>query len=320
MSRNTSTGVYTAPSNSVNPAVDGTIISAADFNSLRDDMASALAHATSTTRALYPTTAQVQDGALLWAGTSAGTSTAATATLSPAITAYLTGLRVAFKVGTSCAENPTLSLNGLAGKKIYVPTLAGPLQATTGDLTAGQIAEVAYDAALDTAAGGWVIVAPALGWRPVATATVGASSVKEFALPAAYTTFVLEWEATPVAAAAPFIRLSNDSGVSYKSGAADYSYLGSLTNSAAAPAKLAATSTACLVGGTSTTTLGAGRVQLQQFSGFGSVSASTLDSTPSLNRYDGTFSLGFAGPITNIQFGFVGTTITSGVFTLLGRR
>jgi len=144
MPRNASTGVYTPPANSWNPATPDTVISSADWNALRDDMATALNHAPSTTRALYPTTGQVQDGAFIWGGTAGGTADALTLTLTPAITAYTPGLTIRFRTGLTpnTTATPTLSVNGLAAHTITRYD-GGPLVA--GDLPANAVVEVLHD-------------------------------------------------------------------------------------------------------------------------------------------------------------------------------
>ena len=143
MPRNASTGVYTPPANSWNPAQPDTVISSADWNALRADMATALNHAPSTTRALHPTTGQVQDGAFVWGGTAGGTADALTLTLTPPITAYAEGLTVRFRVGpaTNNTTTPTLAINGL---EAYTITKYDGTSLSDGDLPANAVVEVVY--------------------------------------------------------------------------------------------------------------------------------------------------------------------------------
>jgi hypothetical protein len=143
MPRSASTGVYTAPSNSFGPAVAGTTISSAAWNSTQADYVTALTHSASTTRALYPTTAQVQDGSFLWGGTAGGTANARTITLAPAIAVYATGQCFAFLNGTAANTGAaTLAVNGLAAQNI-LRVDGGPLLA--GDIPANSVVEVQYD-------------------------------------------------------------------------------------------------------------------------------------------------------------------------------
>ena len=247
MSRNTTTGVYTAPSNSWNPAVDGTVISTADWASTLADMSTALNHADATTRALYPTTGQVQDGDLTWAGTTAGSATAITATMAPAVTEYVTGMQVNAKIGTSCGASPTLNVNSVGAKKVYVVTAGGVAQASTGDLIAGDLATFRYDSALDSAAGGWVIVsAPASGWRTLGITTASAVAQVDFALPAAYRAFQLRViGATGDASRQMYIRFSTNGGSSYVTGTA-YIQLAVIVESTGSAVSGTATSNAAL--------------------------------------------------------------------------
>jgi hypothetical protein len=86
--------------------------------------------------------------------TASGTDTYA-ATLSPVITAYATGQKFQIKFTNASSGVSTLNLNALGAKKIYInPTT----QATTGHIVAGQISLLVYDAALDTAAGGFLMI------------------------------------------------------------------------------------------------------------------------------------------------------------------
>lgn len=145
MPRSASTGVYTAPSNSFNPAVTNTTIGSAAWNATQADYVTALAHTASTTRALYPITSQVQDGALLWGGTAGGTADALTITLTPAITAYAAGQTFRFVAASANATaTPTLAVNGLAATVITRGD-GSPLLA--GDIAAGSVIEIVYNAA-----------------------------------------------------------------------------------------------------------------------------------------------------------------------------
>jgi hypothetical protein len=143
MPRSASTGVYTAPSNSFNPAVTNTTISATAWNATSADYVTALAHTASTTRALYPTTGQVQDGAFLWGGTAGGTADALTITLTPAITAYAAGQVFQFiAASTNATATPTINVNGVGVKTIKRQSGAA---IQTGDISAGAVVQVAYN-------------------------------------------------------------------------------------------------------------------------------------------------------------------------------
>jgi hypothetical protein len=86
--------------------------------------------------------------------TASGTDTYA-ATPSPVITAYATGQKFQIKFTNASSGVSTLNLGAIGAKKIYInPTT----QATTGHIVAGQISLLVYDAALDAAAGGFLMI------------------------------------------------------------------------------------------------------------------------------------------------------------------
>ena len=139
MSRDSSTGVYTAPSNSFNPAVSGTVINSTHWNAALDDIETALSTAPATTRALWPTAGQVQDGAFHWGGTSGGSANAQTVTLAPVVTSQAAGRRIVFIAGFTNTGAATLSPNGVAAAA-FRKKLAGGLTALTGgEIVTGNI-------------------------------------------------------------------------------------------------------------------------------------------------------------------------------------
>jgi hypothetical protein len=82
-------------------------------------------------------------------------TTAYVGTPSPAIAAYATGQRFQVKIHATSTGAATLNLNAIGAKKVYTdPTT----QADSGDLLINQVYILVYDAALDTAAGGFLIV------------------------------------------------------------------------------------------------------------------------------------------------------------------
>lgn len=87
--------------------------------------------------------------------TTATSTTAYTGTTAPAITAYATGQKFQVKVHATSTGLSTLALNGLAAKKVFTnPTT----QATTGNLLINQVYILVYDAALDAASGGFLMI------------------------------------------------------------------------------------------------------------------------------------------------------------------
>jgi hypothetical protein len=85
-----------------------------------------------TTRTAAINVGQVQDSAVTWCGTFGGTANALTANLSPAITAYATGMRIAGVVLASNTAAATIALNGLASPVAVRKKLASGLSALTG--------------------------------------------------------------------------------------------------------------------------------------------------------------------------------------------
>lgn len=106
------------------------------FNSKR---LTGLGAATAKTDAIQAT--QVQNGAVVWAGTTGGTANAQTATLAPAITAYAAGQTFRFLVGTSNTGAATINLNSVGAVAIQNHGSA----CLGGELVAGDIAEIVFD-------------------------------------------------------------------------------------------------------------------------------------------------------------------------------
>jgi hypothetical protein len=95
-----------------------------------------------TARTHFPAVSQVQDASLIHA-TDSGTDTRA-ATLSPAITAYATGMLLILKAAAANTGSATLNLNA-AGAKTIKKGLAGASNLDANDIKAGQIGLYAYD-------------------------------------------------------------------------------------------------------------------------------------------------------------------------------
>lgn len=239
MPRNSSTGSYSAPASTVNPAVAGTVISETDFNALLADIATALAHTDSTTRALYPSTGQFQDAGPLWAGTTAGTSTAYTASLTPAITAYVAGMRFFVDVHTACGAAPTINLNSLGAKNIKLVSGAAP---GAGAIQAGpHIAH--YD-------GTNVYLAPLGASGPATVYSAASSGVAQIdiLLPSGFSFFKFHGFLQPsVDQTFLLLRTSIDGGANFAAGATDYEYMATVTTSGIAIGTSTAQSTAILL-------------------------------------------------------------------------
>lgn len=143
MPRNSSTGVYEAPTNSVNPAVANQVISSTDFNAMLTDVETALSTTDATTRALWARAGQVQDDAINWCGTAGGTADVLTLTPAVPLTAYVTGGRFAFLTGGSANTTvPTINVSGLGARTL---TRRDGTTVTGGDLPASSMIEIRYD-------------------------------------------------------------------------------------------------------------------------------------------------------------------------------
>lgn len=147
-------GTYTLPQP---PFVSNTTISTTAVNSDFSDLATALNNrltrtgenspsanlpmagyrhtgvGDATARTQYASAAQVQDGALVWGGTSTGSANAHAITPSPGISAYAAGQRFAFIAGYTSTGTPTLAVSGLTAQTVL------------GDLVANEVAEVVYN-------------------------------------------------------------------------------------------------------------------------------------------------------------------------------
>lgn len=91
----------------------------------------------------FASAGQVADSALVYAGTSAGTDII-TATLVPAITAYVAGQIVALKAGGTNTGAATINVNSVGAKTIKKGK-AGSLDLSAGDIAAGKMVLGLYD-------------------------------------------------------------------------------------------------------------------------------------------------------------------------------
>lgn len=85
---------------------------------------------------------QVADGSLIYAATSSNDTI--TASLSPAITAYATGMLLVAKIGGTNTGASTINYNSVGAKSVKKGK-AGSLDTSAGDLAAGRMALFAYD-------------------------------------------------------------------------------------------------------------------------------------------------------------------------------
>ncbi len=124
--------------------------------------------ANATARNNYAAVGQVQDGDFIWLGTAGGTTTALTASASPAITAYKAGqkFRLITASGStgSTATPHTLQINGIVGAKNIVNN-QDSTNPTLGTWVAGALMELVYDGTnfrITNDPGGWLTYTPTI--------------------------------------------------------------------------------------------------------------------------------------------------------------
>ena len=100
--------------------------------------------ANGSARNQYAAIGQVQDGTMLWGGTSGGTANAQTLTLSPAITSYVAGQAFRFIAGATNTAAATLQINGIASPKTIISADTGA-NIVAGNITTGRLYTVVYD-------------------------------------------------------------------------------------------------------------------------------------------------------------------------------
>lgn len=96
-----------------------------------------------TARTNYAKVSQIQDSGYQWGGTSGGAANVQTISVTPAITAYVTGQRFRFISGYVNTGPVTINVNGVGAKSIA--KLNGQVALVQGDMQVGQVCEVVYD-------------------------------------------------------------------------------------------------------------------------------------------------------------------------------
>lgn len=89
----------------------------------------------------YASAAQIQDGALIYGGTSSGTNTI-TCSLTPAITAYVTGMVIRFVAGGANTGAATINVNSVGAKDIKKDVSSALV---ANDIVTGQLVTLVYD-------------------------------------------------------------------------------------------------------------------------------------------------------------------------------
>lgn len=108
------------------------------------------------------------NGGALAAG---GTANVITVTANSAFTAYADGLTLALRITADNTGATTLNVNSLGAKSVRKMVAAGEVALDAGDLQATGIAEFRYSTALNSAAGGWLLLNPAIDVPNLVTLT-----------------------------------------------------------------------------------------------------------------------------------------------------
>lgn len=90
--------------------------------------------------------------------TTGGTANTITLTASSPFTAYADGMFVTFRAALDNTGAATLNVNSVGAKNIYKQSITGNPALVGGEIQAGALYRLAYVAALNAAAGGWMIV------------------------------------------------------------------------------------------------------------------------------------------------------------------
>jgi hypothetical protein len=110
----------------------------------------------------------VDNGGALAAG---GTANAITCTANSAFTAYADGLTLALRITTDNTTAATLNVNSLGVKSIRKMVFAGEVALSGNEMQATGIYLFRYSAALNSAAGGWLLLNPTIDTPNFATLT-----------------------------------------------------------------------------------------------------------------------------------------------------
>lgn len=146
--------------------VSGNTISSTDVNTVLSDIATALTGSLAadgqksasanqpmggnkhtgvgdaTNRTDYAAAGQIADGELTWAGVAGGTADALTLSLSPVITAYVTGMKIRFQASASPNTGATtVNVNSVGVKAVEINDAA----LTGGEIVANKYYEILYD-------------------------------------------------------------------------------------------------------------------------------------------------------------------------------
>lgn len=95
-----------------------------------------------------------------------GSANAVTVTANSAFASYSTGLRLAFKAGSTNTDAATLNVNAIGAKSIRRFGPGGEQPLAAGDIQANSRYDVIYDTAVNGGSGGWILLNPSQPFRP----------------------------------------------------------------------------------------------------------------------------------------------------------
>jgi hypothetical protein len=101
----------------------------------------------------------------------AGSANVITVTANSAFTAYADGVTLALRITTDNTSAATLNVNGLGAKSIRQMVAAGETGLVGGEMQATGVADFRYSTALNSGAGGWLLLNPAIDAPNLVTLT-----------------------------------------------------------------------------------------------------------------------------------------------------
>jgi hypothetical protein len=146
--------------------------------------------------------------------TAGGSANALTVTANSGFTTLANGRMVAFIAASDNTGAATLNINGIGAKSIRKMDATGDVALTGGEIQAGGVYLAAYNAAMNGAAGGWMLVNPTLAMTvPASISPSGSGGASFTGLPAGIKRLTITFSSLSVNGAFGLIALQiGDSG------------------------------------------------------------------------------------------------------------
>lgn len=158
-----------------------------------------------------------------------------------------------------------------------------------------------------------------VGWKQIGAATnAGTTTVVQYTLPTTYTRYRVEFAAYVTAAQPVFARFSTDNGVTYKFGAADYTYGGGLLRASGYTGGGTNNSFIALTDTPVAGDRAFGAFEFDTTTLIGMIDSAAIVTGPVLSKWNAGFTFNLTGPITNVQVGVVSSTFAGVKCRLLG--